>query len=158
MTEDLNTPNPLLTTTVGELENTAQRLAREFDIVLDKTPASGISYKTELEGNNDEVSVYYFKDIHADYARVEVQRQDNKFSIVDCEGSYLVVLNAYGRNLLDALKKKPHKKGVETQLLAGIANKLVTLKRRPEEQQELCADIDKQELDNISRTTIEKYI
>jgi len=156
MTEDLNTPNPLLTTTVGELENTAQRLAREFDIVLDKTPASGISYKTELEGNNDEFSVYYYKDLHLDYARVEVQRQDNKFSIVDCEGSYLVVLNALG-NLLYPGAQKPRDTGVETQLDAAILTKSAG-RKNPEEQHEICVDVDKEDLATISRKTIEKYL
>lgn len=154
----LNMQNPLATSTVGEFEQAAQRLAEEFNIALSETRASGISYEKELEGKNSEVELTYFKDVHTDYERIEVQRQGNQFSMANPQGDYLVILKAYGKNLLAALKKKPHKPGVESQLLAGIANKLVTLKKQPEEQQEICIDIDKAELRNISSATIDKHI
>lgn len=158
MTKGLKTLNPLIKLKMGELEQAAQRLAGEFDIVLSETNASGISYEKELEGQNNELTLTYFKDVHGEYERIEINRQGNQFNIANCEGDYLVILKAYGKNLLAALKKKPHKPGVESQLLAGIANKLVTLKKQPEEQQEICADFDKAELENISRATIDKHI
>ncbi|MBD3304231.1 hypothetical protein GF343_03730 [Candidatus Woesearchaeota archaeon] len=158
MTKGLKTSNPSVKPTVGELEQTAQRLAGEFNIALSETDTSGISYEKELEGRNGEVALTYFKDIHADYERIEVERQGSRFSMIDRQGDYLVIINAYGRNLLDALKKKPHKEGVEAKLLAGIANNLVTLKKQPEEQHEICADIDKAELSSISSKTIDKYL
>jgi len=143
---------------VGELEKAAKRLAGEFDIVLSETDASGLSYEKELEGQNGDVALNYFKDVHGEYERIEINRQGNQFNLAYCEGDCLVILKAYGSNLLDALKKKPHKPGVESQLLAGIANKLVTLKKHPEEQQEICANIDKSELSSISHATIDKYL
>ena len=158
MTKGLKTLNPLIKFKMGELEQTAQRLAGEFDIILFETVASGISYKKELEGQNNEIKLTYFEDIYAEYERIEINRQSNRFSMANCEGTYLVILKADGTSLLDALKKKPHKKGVETQLLAGITNQLITLKKQPEKQYEICANIDKTELKNISRKTIEKYL
>jgi hypothetical protein len=163
MTKNLKTLDPLIKLTMGELEETAQRLAEEFNIPLSETNASGISYEKELEGQNDQATLTYFKDVHSEYERIEINRQGNQFGIVhldaaDCKDRYSVILKAYGQNLLNALKKKPHKKGVETQLLAGIANQLITLKKQPEKQHEICANIDEAELKNISRKTIEKYL
>lgn len=158
MTKGLKTLNPLIKLKMGELEQTAQRLAGEFDIVLSETKASGISYEKELEGQKNKTTLTYFKDVHGEYERIEINRPGNQFNLAYCEGDCLVILKAYGKNLLDALKKTPHKPGIESQLLAGIANKLITLKKHPEEQHELCADFDKAELKNISRATIDKYL
>ena len=41
---------------MGELEQTAQRLAGEFNIPLSETNASGISYEKELEDQNDQAT------------------------------------------------------------------------------------------------------
>ena len=151
--------NPSTKPKMGELEQTAQRLAGEFNIVISETNASGISYEKELEGQNGEQSMHYLQDAQIEgYEIITAARQDNAFKISLCEGEYLIILKAYGQNLLNALKKKPHKKGIEVQLLAGIANQLITLKKQPEKLHEICADINEAELNTISRKTIEKYL
>ena|GEM_PF-4014099 len=157
MTQGLNTPNPLVTSTVGELENTAQRLAREFGIVLDKTPASGISYETELEGNNDEQSLHYLKDAQVEgYEVITAARKDNEFKIAVCEGKYLVILKVLGQDLYSGAEK-PRDTKVEKELDALIFTDS-EIRKQPEQKHEVCINIEQEDVDSISRKTIEKYL
>lgn len=155
MAEVLNNQS-CLSSSVGELEKTAKRLAEELEIKLVETPASGISYEKDISGKNKEYLLNYFKDIHNNYEVIEVEHEDNEFKISNCEGNLSVILKSYGQKLLDA--RKPYKQGIESRLHTAIILDLAKLMKSPEKQHEICVGIEELELKSISREVISKYI
>lgn len=155
MTEVLNTPHTL-SSAVGELEQTANRLAEELNITVAETPASGISYEKEFSGENEGYLLSYFKDLHDHYEVIEVEQEGNQFKISNCEGKYSIILRNSGKKLLDA--RKPYKQGIESKLHTAIVLDLAKLGKSPETQHEICIGIEKSELQTVSKDVIKKYL
>lgn len=155
MAKGLKTPNPLIKPTVGELEQKASRLAVELGITLSETSISGSTYETEVSGENKGISLSYFREFDG-YECIEAEKEEGSVNISNVKGSYSITLKNYGKNLLAA--RKPHNTKVEEQLFVAIMGMLITIKKRPEEQHEVCVGINEEDLKTISHKTIEKYL
>lgn len=155
MTAVLNTPR-ILSSAMGELEQTANRLAEELGITVAETPASGVSYAQEFSGESAGYMLSYFKDMHDNYEVIEVEHEDNQLKISNCEGTYSIILKNSGKKLLEA--RKPYESGIESRLHTAIVLDLIKLVKSPETQHEICIGIEAAELPTISKEIIRKYL
>ena len=139
------------------LENTVLRLAGELGIPLKETNYSGISYKKDIAGRNENIEINYYHDFD-DYEAFTAEKGDSKIRISNIEGEYRWNLGSSGEKLLEKAyqrTKNPIEKKMNLQiLLLKLQNKITS----GEIYDRLIVTLKESEMNLITAKTILKYL